>query len=97
MQRVVLIEKACSPVARGDPVAAAAATRNDLEHPVRVACGVSVLEGMGLIVIIQPIGRDYANPGDYDTQFVGLNGRMSELHATVAAWDGERTASPAAA
>jgi dTDP-4-amino-4,6-dideoxygalactose transaminase len=30
------------------------------------------------------IGRDYANPGDYDTQFVGLNGRMSELHAAVA-------------
>jgi dTDP-4-amino-4,6-dideoxygalactose transaminase len=30
------------------------------------------------------IGRDYANPGDYDTQFVGLNGRMSEMHAAVA-------------
>ncbi len=30
------------------------------------------------------IGRDYANPGDYDTQFVGLNGRMSEFHAAVA-------------
>jgi dTDP-4-amino-4,6-dideoxygalactose transaminase len=30
------------------------------------------------------IGRDYANPGDYDTRFVGLNGRMSELHAAVA-------------
>lgn len=30
------------------------------------------------------IGRDYGNPGDYDTQFVGLNGRMSELHAAVA-------------
>jgi dTDP-4-amino-4,6-dideoxygalactose transaminase len=30
------------------------------------------------------IGRDYANPGDYDTQFVGLNGRMSELHAATA-------------
>jgi dTDP-4-amino-4,6-dideoxygalactose transaminase len=29
------------------------------------------------------IGRDYANPGDYDTRFVGLNGRMSELHAAV--------------
>jgi dTDP-4-amino-4,6-dideoxygalactose transaminase len=30
------------------------------------------------------IGRDYANPGDYDCRFVGLNARMSELHATVA-------------
>jgi dTDP-4-amino-4,6-dideoxygalactose transaminase len=30
------------------------------------------------------IGRDYGNPGDYDCRFVGLNARMSELHATVA-------------
>lgn len=30
------------------------------------------------------IGRDYANPGDYDCQFVGLNARMSELHAATA-------------
>lgn len=30
------------------------------------------------------IGRDYGNPGDYDTRFVGLNGRMSEMHAAVA-------------
>jgi dTDP-4-amino-4,6-dideoxygalactose transaminase len=30
------------------------------------------------------IGRDYANPGDYDTRFVGLNARMSELHAAIA-------------
>lgn len=30
------------------------------------------------------IGRDYGNPGDYDTRFCGLNARMSELHATVA-------------
>ena len=29
------------------------------------------------------IGRDYGNPGDYDTQFVGLNARMSELHAAI--------------
>ncbi|MGH9151782.1 MAG: DegT/DnrJ/EryC1/StrS family aminotransferase [Acidimicrobiales bacterium] len=29
-------------------------------------------------------GRDYGNPGDYDTRFVGLNGRLSELHAAVA-------------
>jgi dTDP-4-amino-4,6-dideoxygalactose transaminase len=30
------------------------------------------------------IGRDYGNPGDYDTLFVGLNARMSEFHAAVA-------------
>jgi dTDP-4-amino-4,6-dideoxygalactose transaminase len=30
------------------------------------------------------IGRDYANPGDYDCQFVGLNARMSEMHAATA-------------
>jgi dTDP-4-amino-4,6-dideoxygalactose transaminase len=30
------------------------------------------------------IGRDYGNPGDYDTLFVGLNARMSELHAATA-------------
>lgn len=30
------------------------------------------------------IGRSYADPGDYDTQFNGLNARMSELHAAVA-------------
>jgi dTDP-4-amino-4,6-dideoxygalactose transaminase len=30
------------------------------------------------------IGRDYANPGNYDTRFVGLNGRMSEMHAATA-------------
>jgi dTDP-4-amino-4,6-dideoxygalactose transaminase len=30
------------------------------------------------------IGRDYENPGDYDCQFVGLNARMSEVHAAMA-------------
>ena len=30
------------------------------------------------------MGRDYGNPGDYDCQFVGLNARMSEVHAAVA-------------
>jgi dTDP-4-amino-4,6-dideoxygalactose transaminase len=30
------------------------------------------------------IGRDYGNPGDYDCLFVGLNARMSEIHAAVA-------------
>jgi dTDP-4-amino-4,6-dideoxygalactose transaminase len=30
------------------------------------------------------IGRDYGNPGDYDCRFVGLNARMSELHAAIA-------------
>ncbi len=30
------------------------------------------------------IGRNYGNPGNYDCRFVGLNGRMSELHAVLA-------------
>ena len=30
------------------------------------------------------IGRDYGNPGDYDTLFPGLNARMSEFHAAMA-------------
>ena len=30
------------------------------------------------------VGRDYGNPGGYDTQFVGLNARMSEFHAAMA-------------
>lgn len=30
------------------------------------------------------IGRDYGNPGDYDCSFVGLNARMSEVHAAIA-------------
>ncbi|MGH2722681.1 MAG: DegT/DnrJ/EryC1/StrS family aminotransferase [Actinomycetota bacterium] len=30
------------------------------------------------------IGREYANPGDYDSRFPGLNARMSELHAALA-------------
>lgn len=30
------------------------------------------------------IGRDYGNPGNYDTRFVGLNARMSEMHAAIA-------------
>jgi dTDP-4-amino-4,6-dideoxygalactose transaminase len=30
------------------------------------------------------IGRDYGNPGDYDCLFVGLNARMSEIHAALA-------------
>ena len=30
------------------------------------------------------IGRDYGNPGDYDTRFVGLSARLSELHAAMA-------------
>jgi dTDP-4-amino-4,6-dideoxygalactose transaminase len=29
------------------------------------------------------IGRNYANPGNYDCQFIGLNARMSEVHALV--------------
>jgi dTDP-4-amino-4,6-dideoxygalactose transaminase len=30
------------------------------------------------------VGRDYGNPGDYNCIFVGLNARMSEIHAATA-------------
>jgi dTDP-4-amino-4,6-dideoxygalactose transaminase len=30
------------------------------------------------------VARNYGNPGDYDTRFVGLNARLSELHAALA-------------
>ncbi len=30
------------------------------------------------------LARNYGNPGDYDTRFPGLNGRLSELHAALA-------------
>lgn len=30
------------------------------------------------------LGRDYGNPGNYDSVFAGLNGRMSEFHAATA-------------
>lgn len=30
------------------------------------------------------LARNYGNPGDYDTLFAGLNGRLSELHAALA-------------
>lgn len=28
-------------------------------------------------------GREYGNPGNYDTLFAGMNGRMSEFHAAI--------------
>ena len=30
------------------------------------------------------VGREYGNPGDYNSRFVGLNARMSEMHAAIA-------------
>jgi dTDP-4-amino-4,6-dideoxygalactose transaminase len=30
------------------------------------------------------LGRDYGNPGNYDTKFAGLNARLSEMHAALA-------------
>lgn len=30
------------------------------------------------------VGRNYGNPGNYDSEVSGLNGRLSELHAAVA-------------
>jgi len=50
---------------------------------------ITTCEG-GLVSLRDPeiaqlvrIGRNYANPGNYDCQFIGLNARMSEIHALV--------------
>jgi dTDP-4-amino-4,6-dideoxygalactose transaminase len=50
---------------------------------------ITTCEG-GLVSVRDPevarrlrMGRNYANPGNYDCQFIGLNARMSELHALV--------------
>jgi dTDP-4-amino-4,6-dideoxygalactose transaminase len=50
---------------------------------------ITTCEG-GLVSLRDPqvahrvrIGRNYANPGNYDCKFIGLNARMSEVHALV--------------
>jgi len=52
--------------------------------PLIAGEGGLVATNRGDLAEIVRIGRDYGNPGDYDTRFVGLNARMSELHAAVA-------------
>ncbi|HEY1737333.1 MAG TPA: aminotransferase class I/II-fold pyridoxal phosphate-dependent enzyme, partial [Acidimicrobiia bacterium] len=52
--------------------------------PVVAGEGGLVATNDGALAASLRMGRDYGNPGNYDTQFVGLNGRMSELHAAVA-------------
>ncbi len=52
--------------------------------PLTAAEGGLVATGRDDLADAVRIGRDYGNPGDYDTRFVGLNARMSELHAAVA-------------
>ena len=70
----------------GRPVGASGTAEVFSMSPTKVA-----VAGEGGIVTTQDdsladalrIGRDYGNPGNYDMQFVGLNARMSELHAVV--------------
>ena len=52
--------------------------------PVIAGEGGLVATNRDDIAEVVRIGRDYGNPGDYDTRFVGLNARMSELHAATA-------------
>ncbi len=52
--------------------------------PVVAGEGGLVATGDGRLAATLRVGRDYGNPGDYDTLFVGLNARMSEFHAAVA-------------
>jgi dTDP-4-amino-4,6-dideoxygalactose transaminase len=51
--------------------------------PLVAGEGGLVATGDGALAETLRHGRDYGNPGDYDTRFAGLNGRMSELHAAV--------------
>jgi dTDP-4-amino-4,6-dideoxygalactose transaminase len=52
--------------------------------PVVAGEGGIVATNDGALASAIATGRDYGNPGNYDTQFVGLNARMSELHAAIA-------------
>lgn len=45
--------------------------------------GIVTTDDEGLAQAIR-LGRDYGNPGDYNTRFAGLNARLSELHAAMA-------------
>jgi dTDP-4-amino-4,6-dideoxygalactose transaminase len=52
--------------------------------PVIAGEGGIVATNRADIAEVVRIGRDYGNPGDYDTRFVGLNARLSEFHAATA-------------
>lgn len=52
--------------------------------PMTAGEGGLVVVGDGALADRIRLGREYGNPGDYDTRFAGLNARMSELHAAVA-------------
>jgi dTDP-4-amino-4,6-dideoxygalactose transaminase len=52
--------------------------------PVAAGEGGLVTTGDGVLADRIRIGRDYGNPGTYDMAFVGLNARMTELHAALA-------------
>ena len=45
--------------------------------------GVASTSNEGLAEVLR-YGRDYGNEGDYDPRFIGLNARLSELHAALA-------------
>jgi dTDP-4-amino-4,6-dideoxygalactose transaminase len=72
---------------RGRPIGTFGTAEVFSLSPTKVAVagegGLVATSDAGLAARLR-IGRDYGNPGTYDTQFVGLNARMSELHATIA-------------
>jgi FlaA1/EpsC-like NDP-sugar epimerase/dTDP-4-amino-4,6-dideoxygalactose transaminase len=45
--------------------------------------GIVATNDAALAEIVR-VGRDYGNPGDYNTRFPGLSARMSEFHAAIA-------------
>jgi dTDP-4-amino-4,6-dideoxygalactose transaminase len=74
-------------VRRGTPVGGFGAAEVFSLSPTKVVVagegGLVATHDAGLARAIR-LGRDYGNPGDYDCRFVGLNARMSELHAATA-------------
>jgi dTDP-4-amino-4,6-dideoxygalactose transaminase len=52
--------------------------------PVTAGEGGLVATQWGDLATSIRMGRNYGDPGDYDTRLVGLNARMSELHAALA-------------
>jgi dTDP-4-amino-4,6-dideoxygalactose transaminase len=74
-------------VRRGRPIGGFGAAEVFSLSPTKVVVagegGLVTTHDPGLAETVRT-GRDYGNPGTYDTLFAGLNARLSELHAAVA-------------
>ena len=74
-------------VSRGRAVGGFGAAEVFSLSPTKVVVGGEgglVATNDGALADVIRMGRDYGNPGSYDSVFAGLNGRLSELHAAMA-------------